>query len=45
MAHDGRAAAALSVAAPSERVSATKKAALIERVLNACANMSERVSL
>jgi DNA-binding IclR family transcriptional regulator len=45
MAHDGRAAAALSVSAPSERVSAKKKAVIIERVLNACANMSERVSL
>jgi IclR family acetate operon transcriptional repressor len=45
MAHDGRAAAALSVSAPSERVSAKKKAAIIEGVLNASANMAERVSL
>jgi DNA-binding IclR family transcriptional regulator len=45
MARDGRAAAALSVSAPVERVTAKKKAATIERVLNTCANMSERVSL
>jgi DNA-binding IclR family transcriptional regulator len=45
IAHDGLPAAALSVSAPNERVNATKKATIIERVLNACANMSERVGL
>jgi IclR family acetate operon transcriptional repressor len=42
---EGRAAAALSVSAPAERVTAKKKADIIERVLNACANMAERVPL
>jgi DNA-binding IclR family transcriptional regulator len=44
-ARDGRAAAALSVSAPVERVNAKKRAAIIEHVRNACANMSEQVSL
>ena len=45
MARDRRPAAALSVSAPAERVTAKKKAAIIERVLGACAHMSERASL
>jgi DNA-binding IclR family transcriptional regulator len=45
MARDARAAAALSVSAPVERVTAKKRAAIVERVLNACAHMSERASL
>jgi IclR family acetate operon transcriptional repressor len=45
MARDGRAVAALSVSAPAERLTAKKKAAIIECVLNACAHMSERASL
>ena len=43
MAHDGRAAAAISVSAPTERLNAKKKSEIIERVLGACADMAERV--
>ena len=45
MARHGQPAAALSVSAPVERVTAKKRAAIVECVLNACANMSEKVSL
>jgi IclR family acetate operon transcriptional repressor len=43
LAHDGQAAAAISVSAPEQRVNAKKKAEIIERVLNACADMAEHV--
>ena len=45
MAHSGVPVAALSVSAPVERITAKKKAEIIERVRNCCANMAERVSL
>jgi DNA-binding IclR family transcriptional regulator len=45
MGRDGQAAAAISVSAPTERVTAKKKSEIIERVLNACANMAERSGL
>jgi IclR family acetate operon transcriptional repressor len=45
MAQGGRAAAALSVSAPVERVNARKKAAIIERVRGACANMADTVGM
>ena len=43
MARDGRAAAALSVSAPAERVGDKKRGEIIEHVMTACANMAERV--
>jgi DNA-binding IclR family transcriptional regulator len=43
MARDGRAAAALSVSAPADRISAKKRSEIIEQVMTTCANMAERV--
>lgn len=43
MAHDGRAAAALSVSAPAERLGGKKKAEIIEAVKSVCARMAELV--
>jgi DNA-binding IclR family transcriptional regulator len=43
MARDGQAAAALSVSAPTERLSAAKRREIIEAVRSACARMTERV--
>jgi DNA-binding IclR family transcriptional regulator len=43
MAHDGRAAAALSVSAPETRVNAAKRKEIIEQLLVTCAEISERV--
>lgn len=43
MGHDGRAAAALSVSAPTDRLTAKKQAEIIEAVLGTCANMAEIV--
>ncbi len=43
MARDGRAAAALSVSAPVERINAKKRADIIEQVMTASANMADRV--
>jgi DNA-binding IclR family transcriptional regulator len=43
MARDGQAAAALSVSAPLARLSAKKRAEIVERVLIACAELAERV--
>lgn len=45
MASNGLPVAALSVSAPSDRLSAQKRKAIIEGVLNTCANMSEHVRL
>jgi DNA-binding IclR family transcriptional regulator len=45
MARNGQAAAALSVSAPIERISAKKKAEIIECVLRTCAGMAERAGL
>jgi DNA-binding IclR family transcriptional regulator len=42
---DGLPVAALSVSAPNDRLSAPKRKLVIERLLNACASMSERVRL
>ncbi|MGH6956748.1 MAG: IclR family transcriptional regulator [Caulobacteraceae bacterium] len=43
MSRDGQAAAALSVSAPTERLSAAKRREVIEAVRSACAHMAERV--
>jgi DNA-binding IclR family transcriptional regulator len=43
MARDGRAAAALSVSAPEARVTKTKRADIIERLLDTCAQIAEHV--
>ena len=43
IARDGLPVAALSVTAPNDRLSASKRKQVIERLLNACASMSERV--
>lgn len=45
MGRDGQAVAALSVSAPEERVSAKKKAEIIECVLRTCVQMAERTGL
>lgn len=43
IARDNQPVAALSVTAPNDRLSAAKRKQVIERLLNACASMSERV--
>lgn len=43
MGHDGRAAAALSVSAPTERLTAKKQAEIVDAVLSTCVNMAEIV--
>ncbi|MCB1692607.1 MAG: IclR family transcriptional regulator [Pseudomonadales bacterium] len=43
MAQDGRAAAAISVSAPTSRLSASKREAIVEQLLATCADLAERV--